>query len=64
MLAGVSLSIEGTEMPKTKSQAHKKLCQAYRERGQREKNKKVKLLKHVAKFPNDLIARGHKLLTK
>lgn len=52
-------------MPKNKcSSAHKKLCEAYKARGQREKNKKIRLRKHIAKFPNDLVAAGHKLLFK
>ena len=31
-------------------------CQAYRSRGQREKNKKLKLNNHIAKHPNDKAA--------
>lgn len=32
-------------------------CQAYRNRGQREKNKKAKLLKHITLHPNDHVAK-------
>ena len=31
-------------------------CQAYKSRGQREKNKKLKLRKHIVKHPNDKVA--------
>lgn len=36
-------------------------CAAYKARGQREKNKKAKLAKHIAKHPNDLIAANTKV---
>lgn len=35
-----------------------KWCQAYRMRGQREKNKAVRLLRHLLRFPEDGIAYG------
>lgn len=31
-------------------------CQAYRLRGQREKNKKAKLIRHCSRHPLDLVA--------
>lgn len=33
-------------------------CQAYRSRGQREKNKKAKLRVHISRHPNDLVAQN------
>jgi hypothetical protein len=45
-----------------KSTKKKKSCEQYRARGQREKNKKLRLIKHTTKFPKDLVAANHKLL--
>ena len=39
-----------------KRKAHKKVCEAYRARGQREKNKKIRLNRHIKRFPKDLVA--------
>lgn len=36
---------------------NKKWCEAYRNRGQREKNKCIRIRKHLARFPNDPTAR-------
>jgi len=36
-------------------------CKAYRARGQRAKNKKARLVVHVAKHPNDLVAKNVKV---
>ena len=33
-----------------------KWCQAYRSRGQREKNKAKRLVRHLEKYPNDIKA--------
>lgn len=45
-----------------KSQKKKEWCKSYRARGQREKNKKIKMLKHALKHSNDKVTWGHKLL--
>ena len=34
-------------------------CDAYRKRGQREKNKAKKVLKHLAQHPNDNVAKEY-----
>jgi hypothetical protein len=39
-----------------KSKAKKKSCEAYRARGQREKNKKLRINRHIKRFPKDLVA--------
>lgn len=36
-----------------KSKYKKKWCEGYRARGQQEKNKKIRLARHVKKFPSD-----------
>ena len=40
-----------------KAGRNKDWCKAYRTRGQREKNKLRKLKKHIARHPNDLVAK-------
>jgi len=37
---------------------NRKWCEAYRARGQREKNKALKLSKHLVRHPNDLTAKN------
>lgn len=42
---------------KSKKKGRNKVwCDLYRKRGQREKNKRVKIQRHIKKFPNDLQA--------
>jgi hypothetical protein len=36
---------------------NKKWCMAYEARGQREKNKRIKLKKHLDRYPNDNCAK-------
>lgn len=40
-----------------KHDRNRKWCESYRARGQREKNKVKKLLKHLNRFPDDLAAK-------
>jgi hypothetical protein len=45
-------------MGKKKLGKRKKWCQAYRLRGQREKNKLKRIMKHLLRFPGDRTAQS------